>query len=96
MVEQQSSTQTDTAASTSQDSAHIYPPTPPQSDHKSPKTPTSKTPSTRLPSPPRHLSPARHESPARHLSPARHESPARLPSPARQESPAPDTCLSTE
>ncbi|KAJ8736648.1 hypothetical protein PYW08_007304 [Mythimna loreyi] len=46
MVEQQSSTQTDTAASSSQVSAHVYPPTPPASDQKSPKTPSSKTPSS--------------------------------------------------
>ncbi|KOB78665.1 Cyclin E [Operophtera brumata] len=37
----------DTGASTSQEHEVIYPPTPPQSDHKSPKTPTTKTPSTR-------------------------------------------------
>ncbi|KAL0851563.1 hypothetical protein ABMA28_007350 [Loxostege sticticalis] len=45
LLEQQS--QTDPGASTSQD--HIYPPTPPHSDQKSPKTPTTKTPSTRHP-----------------------------------------------
>lgn len=49
MVEQ-STSQTETAGP-SQDTEHIYPPTPPQSDHKSPKTPSTKTPSTR------HLSP---------------------------------------
>ncbi|CAB3239603.1 unnamed protein product [Arctia plantaginis] len=50
MMIDQSTTHTDTAGS-SQDTEHIYPPTPPQSDHKSPKTPSTKTPSTR------HLSP---------------------------------------
>ncbi|KAL4713893.1 hypothetical protein ACJJTC_015547 [Scirpophaga incertulas] len=34
-------------ASTSQEPVHVYPPTPPQSGHKSPKTPATKTPSTR-------------------------------------------------
>ncbi|XP_047025009.1 G1/S-specific cyclin-E [Helicoverpa zea] len=52
LMSEQSSTQTDTLASTSQDTEHIYPPTPPASDHKSPKTPSSKTPSTRALSPP--------------------------------------------
>lgn len=51
MVEQQSTSQTDEAASSSQATEHIYPPTPPQSDHKSPQTPHSKTPSTRQLSP---------------------------------------------
>ncbi|XP_059058330.1 G1/S-specific cyclin-E [Achroia grisella] len=44
---EQSSTQADTGASTSQDTEHVFPPTPPQSDQKSPKTPSTKTPSTR-------------------------------------------------
>ncbi|KAM3960844.1 cyclin E [Aphomia sociella] len=49
---EQSSTQADAGASTSQDTEHVdtehmFPPTPPQSDQKSPKTPSTKTPSTR-------------------------------------------------
>ncbi|XP_045523890.1 G1/S-specific cyclin-E [Pieris brassicae] len=45
----QEHTSTQDTCSSSQD--HLYPPTPPQSDHKSPKTPAAKTPSTR------HISP---------------------------------------
>ncbi|XP_026758628.1 G1/S-specific cyclin-E [Galleria mellonella] len=44
---EQSTTQGDAGASTSQDTNHVFPPTPPQSDQKSPKTPSTKTPSTR-------------------------------------------------
>ncbi|XP_068626608.1 G1/S-specific cyclin-E [Battus philenor] len=51
LLESSSSQTTSSEEPTSQVAEHIYPPTPPQSDHKSPMTPATKTPSTR------HLSP---------------------------------------
>ncbi|CAH2049915.1 unnamed protein product, partial [Iphiclides podalirius] len=51
LLEESASDTTSIEVSTSQETEHIYPPTPPQSDHKSPKTPATKTPSTRRLSP---------------------------------------------